>query len=304
MTERPRTQASHGIPDGPDALRLALRGIEALLIDVDGVLVLKGQPLPGAPEALARLERSGVPFLLATNTSLVSRAGLAAGLARRGMVVPPERIQSALSAAAAAARRIAGERPVYALVAGDARAELDGLRLLSPDEVDAGVDAAVVLVADPSEEFDWANLQRAFRLLRGGARLVAAHKNRWWLTPAGETIDAGAFVAGLEYSAQVRALVAGKPSRTFYGEAVRRLGVPAAGVAMLGDDLWQDVIGAQRAGLRGILVLGGRHGEAELERAARDGLGGPDGMVRDLAGAVEALLVGLPAERGTARAQE
>ena len=105
---------------------------------------------------------------------------------------------------------------------------------------------------------------------------MAMHKNRWWLTPAGVMLDAGAYVAGLEYVTQRRALVTGKSSRTFFSEAIRLLGdLPGAGlrlsprdVAMVGDDLWNDVQGAQRAGLRGVFVLSGKHGAAELARAA------------------------------------
>jgi ribonucleotide monophosphatase NagD (HAD superfamily) len=107
------------------------------------------------------------------------------------------------------------------------------------------------------------------------------HKNRWWLTPGGAMLDAGAYVVGLEYATQRRALVTGKPSRAFFAEALRMIGdVPAASpgprpllageVAMVGDDLWNDIRGAQRAGLRGVFVLSGKHGPAELARAAAE----------------------------------
>ena len=55
---------------------------------------------------------------------------------------------------------------------------------------------------------------------------------------------------------------------------------------MVGDDLWNDVLGAQRAGLLGIFVRSGKHGDAELADAARRQRGGgrPDVMADDLAG--------------------
>ena len=65
-------------PDSPADLRRALAGVRALLLDLDGVIVLKGELLPGAGEALARLEKRRIPYRIVTNTSLISRASLSA----------------------------------------------------------------------------------------------------------------------------------------------------------------------------------------------------------------------------------
>jgi len=178
--------------------------------------------------------------------------------------------------------------------------EFAGLRLLSHDEAaEPGAEATAVIVGDAGDEFTPRNMQSAFRLVRAGARFVAMHKNRWWLTPAGITLDAGGYVAALEYATERRALVTGKPSRTFFGESVRRIGeILGAGgthlepweVAMVGDDLWNDVRGAQRAGLRGVFVRSGKHGDAELERFASE-TGGrpPDAVAPSIVEVAEAL---------------
>ncbi len=286
-------------------LRGDLAGVRALLLDMDGVLVMRGEPIPGAAEALAGLDARGIPYLLATNTSLVSRATLARDLGRVGLPVPADRIVSAASAAAAHVRRRFGQEPLYVMVAPDALEEFQGLRLLSYDEAalpDARV--AAVVVGDAAEEFTPRNMQSAFALLRGGARFVAMHKNRWWLTPAGATLDAGAYVVGLEYVTQRRALVAGKPSRTFFAECVRGLEeLAVAGgrgghaahlspgeVAMVGDDLWNDVLGAQKAGLRGVFVRSGKHGEVELAQVtAERGGRAPDAVAVSIVEIVAAM---------------
>ena len=268
---------------------------------MDGVLVMRGELIPGAKEALAALDIRGIPYLLATNTSLLSRATLARELGRVGVRVAPDRIVSAASAAAAHVRRRFGQEPLYVMVAPDARVEFEGLRLLSHDEAAApGARAAAVVVGDAAEDFTPRNLQSAFTLLRGGARFVAMHKNRWWLTSAGAMLDAGAYVVGLEYVTQRRALVAGKPSRTFFAEGVRRLEELAGGghgdhlapaeVAMVGDDLWNDVRGAQKAGLRGVFVESGKHGDAELARvSAERGGRAPDAVAPSIVEIVAAL---------------
>jgi HAD superfamily hydrolase (TIGR01450 family) len=295
----------------PD-LRSQLAGVRGLLLDLDGVLILRNEPIPGVKEALARLDAAGMPYLLATNMSLVGRATLSRQLAVAGLAIPPERILSASSAAAAYTRRRFPGRPLYVMVAPDALAEFEGQRLLSYDEAAApGAGAAAVVVGDAGDDFTAANMQSAFTLLRGGAGFVAMHKNRWWITPAGVTLDSGAYVAALEFGLQRRALVTGKPARAFFAEGVRQLaeiveahngdgaprragsgtGTKAAGparlaaheVAMVGDDVWNDIRGAQKAGLRGIFVHSGKHGEPELARVAgeRDGRA-PDAMAPSL----------------------
>jgi HAD superfamily hydrolase (TIGR01458 family) len=286
-------------------LRAGLAGVRALLLDMDGVVVLRGEPIPGAAEALARLDAVGLPYLLATNTSMLSRATMAADLARAGVPIAADRIVSAASAAAAHLRRRFRGAPLYVMVAPDARVEFEGLRLLSHDEAAApDARAAAVVVGDAAEEFTPRNMQSAFTLLHGGARFVAMHKNRWWLTAAGTTLDAGAYVAGLEYATQRRALVTGKPSRTFFAEGVRRLEELAAArgqvgmgthlsagqVAMVGDDLWNDVLGAQRAGLKGVFVRSGKHGDSDLARiSAERGGRAPDAIAPSIVEIVAAL---------------
>jgi HAD superfamily hydrolase (TIGR01458 family) len=269
-----------------------LAGVRGLLLDLDGVLVLRGKLIPGAAEALEALDSAQFPYRLATNYSLFGRATLSRELAKAGVVIPPERIVSAASAAAAHARRHFAAEPIYVMSSPDARVEFDGLALLSHDEAaEPGARAAAVIVGDAGEEFTPRNIQSAFRLLRNGARFVAMHKNRWWITPAGVTLDSGAYVAALEFGAERRALVTGKPSRAFFGEGVGQLGFAASDVAMVGDDLWNDVLGAQKAGLRGVLVRSGKHGDAELARnASARGGRAPDAIAPSIREVVEALV--------------
>ena len=195
-----------------------MRRARALLIDLDGVLVQAGHVLPGAVEGLAELERRRVPYLVATNTSLMSRATLAERMAARGVHLDPAHIVSALSVTAElTARRFPGG-PILVLASDDARREFAGQRLLPPpDESDAPDACAAVVIGDAAEALSFANMDRAFRLVRGGARLIAMHRNPWWITAAGPTLDAGAFVVGLDPPAASRA------QRADADELLRRL---------------------------------------------------------------------------------
>ncbi len=254
------------------SLRSVLAGVKGLLLDLDGVIVMKGELIPGAAAALAALDAAAIPYLIATNTSLFSRATLSAEMAKGGLAIPPERILSAASACAGYCRRRFGTEPLCVMGAPDGLREFAALNLVSPADVAEGARAVAAVIGDAADEFTPANLQAVFRLIRGGAAFIAMHKNRWWWTQDGERMDAGAYVAGLEFGTERRALVTGKPARAFFGEGVRGLEeiagrrLAAEEVAMVGDDLWNDVLGAQRAGLRGIFVRTGKHGDADLAR--------------------------------------
>jgi HAD superfamily hydrolase (TIGR01458 family) len=278
-----------------------LAGVRGLLLDLDGVVVLKGKAVPGAAAAIAELDRRGTPYLIVTNTSLASRASLARFGISIGIDVPPDRMLSALSVSAAeTARRFPGQ-PLFVLASDDALTEFAGQRLLSVEEALApDATAAAVVIGDSPESVSHANLNAAFRLIRGGAELIGMHRNRWWLTPDGPTVDSGALVAGLEYAAEVRARIVGKPARAFFVDAAARLATELRArdgrraarseLAMVGDDIRTDVQAAQRVGLRGVFVLSGKHGAADLEAATSGARGRrPDLVAASLGDVVAAL---------------
>jgi ribonucleotide monophosphatase NagD (HAD superfamily) len=123
------------------------------------------------------------------------------------------------------------------------------------------------------------------------------HRNPWWLTPKGPTLDAGGFVVGLEFATGRRARTLGKPSPVVFRQAVAGLladlgeRVPRSVFVMVGDDPRADVAAAQRVGLRGILVLSGKTTRAEADRLTAAGAGGrgPDAVAATLAQVVAAL---------------
>jgi HAD superfamily hydrolase (TIGR01458 family) len=280
-----------------DRLRAALHGVRGLVLDADGVIVLKGAPLPGSAEAIRSLDVRGIPFRVVTNYSQLHRETLAGMFAKGGLAIAANRIITGTSATAAHTAAVHPGRPLLVLAAADARREFDGQVLLSADEADAlpaGAVAAVVL-GDAGDELSYRNMDVAFRLVHGGAELLAMHRNPWWLTPNGITLDAGAYVAALEFATGHRATVLGKPSREVFRQAAAGLRadlgerLPRGAFAMVGDDLSADVAASQRVGLRGVLVLSGKTDPAEAERASAGRGRGPDAIAATLADVVAAL---------------
>ena len=278
-------------------LRAALRGVEAFVLDADGVLILKGEEIPGSSAALARLEARGIPYRVVTNFSLAHRSTLAARFAEGGTRIPADRFITASSAAAAYTLAEFPGRPLYVLAAPDALREFDGQHLLTRDEAEAAgpSEVAAVVIGDGGDDLSFRNLDTAFRLIRGGAAFLAMHRNPWWLTPRGPTLDAGAVVVGLEYSTGRKATVLGKPSPVVFRQALDGLRadlgrrVAAFSVAMVGDDPDADVRAAQRVGLRGILVLTGKVTAHEAAQRVDGRRRAPDAIAPSLAEVVAAL---------------
>jgi HAD superfamily hydrolase (TIGR01450 family) len=207
---------------------------------------------------------------------------------------------SALSVSATDTARRFPRQPLFVLASPDALTEFAGQHLLGVHEALApGATAAAVVIGDAPESVTHANLNAAFRLIRAGAELIGMHRNRWWLTPDGPTVDSGALVAGLEYSTGVKARIVGKPTRAFFVEAAEALSADLtardgrrpkrAELAMVGDDIRTDVMAAQRIGLRGIFVLSGKHDLSDVEAATNGRRAGPDLVADSLLDVVAAL---------------
>lgn len=231
---------------------------KAMLLDLEGVLYEGDRPIEGATAAVARLLDMGLELRYLTNTTTRSRAGVAERLADLGLIVGAEALFTPLAAARRLLIRWRAHR--IRLAAPPAAAEdFTGLEVIESGPVDA------VVVGDLYKAFDWDLLNELFVLLRGGARLVALHKNRYCRREDGIGLDVGPFVAALEYAADTQAVVVGKPSSDFFQLALDDLGVTAAETVMVGDDIDADIGGAQDAGLTAVQVRTGKYTEADLE---------------------------------------
>lgn len=235
--------------------------VDGLLVDLDGTIWEGDALVPGAADAVERLRRRGVPHLFTTNTSRMSRRDVVDRLERLGLSVEPGRILTAPLAAARWLRREGLSRAMLLLPESthedfaDVEVVRAGRDTAGPSP---GPDAEAIVVGDLGAGFTFERLNGAFRALLGGARLVAVHRNRWWLADGRETLDAGPFVVGLEYAAGVEAVLVGKPAPAFFELAAELLGLPAEGLAVVGDDPESDVRGARAAGLTAVQVETGK----------------------------------------------
>jgi HAD superfamily hydrolase (TIGR01458 family) len=223
----------------------------AVLLDLDGVLYVEDEPIPGAVDAVAALRAGGLRLRFVTNTTSRPRRAILSRLERLGMPVPDSEL---ITPARLAVEHClaAGRRRALLLMRDDVKPDLAGLEAVSEG-------ADVVVVGDLGEGFDYQVLNHAFRELLDGAELLALQKNRYWRTPDGLSLDVGPFVAALEYASGRDAVVVGKPAPAFFATVLAGLGVPPEDAVMVGDDIESDVGGALRAGLAAILVRTGKY---------------------------------------------
>jgi HAD superfamily hydrolase (TIGR01458 family) len=246
----------------------------AILVDVDGVLHVSGAPIAGAASAMHRLREAGHRLRFVTNTTTRSRSQVVEQMREMKIEVEDGEVQTP---GVVAAHALQGKR-VLALTMPGLLEDLEGLQL-----VGMNVDAVLIGGADEGEEpgrvFSYLNLNRAFHELDAGADLYCLHKNRWWQTADGPRLDAGAFVAGLEYAADTEATVLGKPSSAYFAAALEALDAEADMTWMVGDDLDGDVVGAHKHGMKTVLVRTGKFRPDEVERSRVQ----PDAIISSIA---------------------
>jgi HAD superfamily hydrolase (TIGR01458 family) len=244
--------------------------LRTVLLDLGGVFYEGTRLIPGAQDALARLRDSGRALRFVTNSTRQSRAALLQELKRLGLDVDADELLTPASAARALLIE-RGLRPLLLIHPGLAP-DFDGLDQHQPN---------AVVVGDAGEHFNYAALNQGFRLLQAGAPLLALGRNRYFKEADGLSLDAGPFVAALEYAAGVSAQLLGKPAPALFAAALRPLACSPAQAVMIGDDVEADVNGALTAGLGGILVRTGKYRPGDETRLAVGGA-----VVEDIAAAV------------------
>jgi HAD superfamily hydrolase (TIGR01458 family) len=250
-----------------------MQDIKGVLIDLDGVVHQRGVAIPGSIEAIARLRRLNLDFRFVTNTTRLPLRLIRAELEDIGVIAE----RSHVFTPALAARMYIEDHGLdpYFVIRSALKEDFAGLKRGS---------WPAVVVGDAYDEFTYARLNEAFRLIEGGAEFLALAANRSFRDGDGElSLDVGGFVACLEYASNRKARVLGKPSSDFFDLAVADMGLAPQNAVMIGDDAEFDVSAAIRAGLHGVLVRTGKY-----KPGVEDSLDSkPDAVADNLLGAID-----------------
>jgi HAD superfamily hydrolase (TIGR01450 family) len=258
---------------------------DGFLVDLDGVVWVGREMVPGAVGALQELLATGKEIVFVTNNPGKPAATYAERLRKVGVEIDVERVVTAGEATARLAAEHAGPGGRAFAIGAPAFHETVAAAGLEPvptaEASGAGpgeVEADVVVISG-HREFDYAELLTATRALQGGAKLFATSRDPTLPMPGGAWPGTGAVLAAVETASGATAVIGGKPEPHLF-ELVRERIAAAERVAMVGDRVSSDIEGGRRAGLETILVLSGATTRAEAERAAPP----PDHVVADLAG--------------------
>jgi HAD superfamily hydrolase (TIGR01450 family) len=250
---------------------------DGLLIDLDGVVWVGREPVPGSAEALRELIERGVGVVFVTNNPGRAPSTYAERLRAAGVPAEEDRVVTAgIATATLVAERAGAGAGCFVIGAPDFKDAVAaaGLELLDRE---AGREARAVVVSG-HRAFDYEELLTATLALQRGAMLFATSRDPTLPMPGGAWPGTGAILAAVETATGVAAQIGGKPEPHLFELARERI-PGAARVAMVGDRLSSDIEGGRRAGLATVLVLSGASTRAEAEAAAQP----PDHVVDDLA---------------------
>jgi HAD superfamily hydrolase (TIGR01450 family) len=251
---------------------------DGFLIDLDGVVWIGAEPIPGAAETLAELLAVGKRLVFVTNNPARPPAAYAERLREMGVEVGADRIVTAGTVAARLAAAATGADGSAFVISRAPLKEMIAAAGVTVLEGEAGGDADVVVVSG-HREFDYAALLTAKRALDRGAALIGTSRDPTMPMPGGEWPGTGAILAAVETASGRVAEIAGKPERHLFELALAALGGEGP-VAMVGDRVSSDVEGGRRAGLATVLVLSGTSDRAAAEAAEPV----PDHVIDDLTG--------------------
>lgn len=249
---------------------------DGFLIDLDGVVWIGREAVPGSAEALRRLLVAGKRVVFVTNNPGRPPEAYAKRLQELGVEVGVEQIVTAGMVVARLAGETAGEGGAFVIGASALKEMVaaTGVRLLEGDEAEGA--GAVVVSGHPG--FDYGELKTAKFALDRGARLFATSHDPTMPFPGGELPGTGAVLAAVEVASGRQATIAGKPERHLFEMAKEAVG--GGLLAMVGDRISSDVDGGRRAGLETVLVLSGTTSREEAEAADP----APDHVLENLAG--------------------
>ncbi len=262
--------------------KLNLIDIQALIIDMDGVLWTGNTPLPGLTTFFDFLEKRSIPFILATNNASKTPAQYLSKLADFGVTVEAKHILTSSLATAAYLRKelepgagvyVVGQEGLVEAMRGA------GFTLLTNSSQPA---SAVVAGIDSSFTYD--KLKHAAFLIQRGARFVGTNGDLTLPSEEGFLPGTGSILAAIQAATGVTPTVVGKPERLMFDLAVQQLASHNDRTAMLGDRLETDILGGQRAGLKTILVTTGVDNEETISQKGIE----PDAFFSGIEALVEA----------------
>ena len=228
-----------------------LRARKGFICDMDGVIYLGNQLLPGVAEFVNWLNENDKRFLFLTNSSERSPKELRQKLQRMGLDIGEEHFYTSALATAAFLKKQAPGCTAFVIGAPGLLNALYDVGVTMND-----VDPDYVIVGETAS-YNYEVITKAVRLVLNGARLIATNSDLTGPTEFGIAPACRSLVAPIELATGKKAYFMGKPNPLMMRTGLHLLGVHSEEAAMVGDRMDTDVIAGMESGLATVLVLSG-----------------------------------------------
>ena len=228
-----------------------LRARKGFICDMDGVIYLGNQLLPGVAEFVNWLNENDKRFLFLTNSSERSPKELQQKLQRMGLDIDEEHFYTSALATAAFLKKQAPGCTAFVIGAPGLLNALYDVGVTMND-----VDPDYVIVGETAS-YNYEVITKAVRLVLNGARLIATNSDLTGPTEFGIAPACRSLVAPIELATGKKAYFMGKPNPLMMRTGLQLLGVHSEEAAMVGDRMDTDVIAGMESGLATVLVLSG-----------------------------------------------
>ncbi len=246
-----------------------MKSIKGVLFDLDGVFYVGNQLISGGNETLSWLRKQGIKYQFISNNTTLSRSALVAKLKGLGLNIQEDELLSANYAGVLQLKKM-GLHRCRLILSKAAQTDYPPTVIEKPE---------AIVIGDIGNSWDYDLLNELMNQILGGAELIALHKGRYFQTETGLQLDSGAFVAALEHATSKKAQVVGKPSQAFFEMGSSLLAAKPHQLLMVGDDLINDIQGAQDAGYQAVLVQTGKYRETLVKQSDIS----PDGIITSVA---------------------
>lgn len=230
-----------------------LKDVKGILSDIDGTLIFKGKPTPGAIVAVNEIRKSGFKILFFTNTDSKSPQNVLKILNDHGFKVNREEIYTPIIALKEFLSNNLDKKSFF-IATKEVEKEFQEFPQVEGSEI-----PDYVILCDFQDNWRVKRLNQAFQYALKGATLIGSQGNLYYLDRNGEPIlDTGAFIEMISNASHKPSRIFGKPSIHFFNQAVKKLDLNKEQVIVIGDDPSSDIHGALTSGLKAVLVKTGK----------------------------------------------
>tara|TARA_Y100001968_G_scaffold240896_1_gene224452 strand:+ start:823 stop:1596 length:774 start_codon:yes stop_codon:yes gene_type:complete len=231
--------------------------IKACLFDLDGVFYISDRILQGSNQTIDWLKYNKIPYKFITNTTTLSRLGLANKLSKLGLNICVDDIVSASYAGALYLKKIK-PKSCKLILKEEAKNDYQQFNINNQNP-------EFIIIGDIGDNWSFQLMNELCNNVLNGSKMIALHKGRYFQTDNGLQIDAGAFITGLEHATKTQAHIIGKPSQSFFELAMQDFNISSKEIALVGDDIYNDIQGANQKGLFSVLVKTGKYREKTIK---------------------------------------